>query len=104
MSALLRAGKPAEADEGLIAALAAILADKTLEPAFVSLALTMPSEADIAREIGRDVDPDANFAARAHLRSGIGAALGCRAGRDLSTSSRPRRPTARMPPAPAGAR
>ena len=35
-----------------------------LEPAFVALALTPPSEADIAREIGRDVDPDAVFAAR----------------------------------------
>ena len=72
---LLRAGKPAEADEGLTSALAAILDDQTLEPAFVSLALTMPTESDIAREDGRDVDPQANFAARAHLRSDIGTAL-----------------------------
>ncbi len=72
---LLRAGKPAETDDGLTSALAAILDDKTLEPAFVSLALTMPTESDIAREVGRDVDPQANFAARAHLRSGISAAL-----------------------------
>ncbi len=73
---LLRAGKPAETDDGLTAALAAILDDSKLEPAFVSLALTMPTEADIARELGRDVDPQANFAARAHLRSVIGSALG----------------------------
>ncbi len=31
-----------------------------------------PSEADIAREIGRDVDPDAMFAARRKLRAAIG--------------------------------
>ena len=39
--------------------------------------LTMPSEADIARDIGRDVDPDAIFAARARLaraRSAPGSA------------------------------
>ena len=42
-----------------MAALAAILADEKLEPAFVALALTPPGEADIAREIGRDIDPDA---------------------------------------------
>ncbi len=72
---LLQAGQNASADEGLIAALAAILADDRLEPAFVSLALTMPTEADIAREIGHDVDPDANFRARAHLRNEIGTKL-----------------------------
>ena len=43
----------------------AILADRSLEPAFVAQAMMMPSEADIARDIGRDVDPDAIFAARA---------------------------------------
>ena len=72
---LLQAGQKAIPDEGLIAALATILGDDRLEPAFVSLALTMPTEADIAREIGRDVDPDANFRARAHLRSEIGTKL-----------------------------
>jgi aminopeptidase N len=64
----LRAGKNTNSDNGLMDALAAILADTTLEPAFVAQALTPPSEADIAREIGSDVDPDAIFAARSHLR------------------------------------
>src|SRR5262249_15871252 len=41
------------ADGGLIDALAAILADQTLEPAFVAQALSLPSEADVARDIGR---------------------------------------------------
>ena len=72
----LRAEKPAESDDGLIAALAAVLDDTRLEPAFVALSLAMPTEADISRELGRDVDPDANFAARMHLRSAIGNALG----------------------------
>ena len=39
---------------------------RALEPAFVALALTLPSEPDVAREIGHDVDPDAIFAARKH--------------------------------------
>ncbi len=59
----------------LVGALAAILADKSLEPAFIAQALALPSEGDIAREIGRDVDPDAIFASRRALRAEIGAAL-----------------------------
>ena len=51
----------ASATTGLLDALAAILADDALEPAFVAQVLTLPGEADIAREIGRDVDPDAIF-------------------------------------------
>ena len=37
--------------------------------------MTLPSEGDIAREIGRDVDPDAIFAARHELRAEIGREL-----------------------------
>jgi aminopeptidase N len=74
--AALRAGKELREGEGLTAALAAILADPALEPAFIALALTMPSEADIARDIGSDVDPDAIFATRGWLRSAIGLKLG----------------------------
>ncbi|MGZ8300711.1 MAG: aminopeptidase N [Rhodoplanes sp.] len=73
--ARIRAGHDPEVDEGLLNALAAILADKTLEPAFVAETLSPPSEADIAREIGRDVDPDAIFRARAALRTLIGLHL-----------------------------
>jgi aminopeptidase N len=74
--AALRAGAPVRDDEGLIGALGAILADAELEPAFIALTLTPPSEPDIAREIGRDVDPDAIFAARRHLRALTGKRLG----------------------------
>ena len=74
--AAIRGGGTPHDDEELIAALAALLNDPALEPAFVALMLTMPSEADIARDIGRDVDPDAIFAARTRLRTTIGARLG----------------------------
>jgi aminopeptidase N len=74
--AAARAGGAPRDDEALIAALSAVMGDAALEPAFAALVLTMPSEADIAREIGRDVDPDAIFSARARLRTAIGSRLG----------------------------
>jgi aminopeptidase N len=74
--AALRKGAAAREDAGLMAALGAILADAALEPAFIALTLTPPSEPDIAREIGRDVDPDAIFATRRQLRATIGGRLG----------------------------
>src|SRR5262245_39211598 len=70
--AAIRAQRTPRADDGLLAALTAILADRALEPAFVAQALAMPGEADIAREIGSDVDPDAIFLSRQALRRGIG--------------------------------
>ena len=73
--ASLRAAKDARQDSGLLHALDAILDDGTLEPAFVALALTLPGESDLAREIGRDVDPDAIFAARSGLRAVVGEHL-----------------------------
>src|SRR5215210_5085131 len=53
--AALRSGSEPRADQGLLDALGAILADGALEPAFVALVLIPPTEADIAREIGRYV-------------------------------------------------
>ncbi len=73
--AALHSGKPPLTDDKLIAALAAVLDDKTLEPAFVALALMPPGEGDIAREIGHDIDPDAIYHARATLRAVIGDKL-----------------------------
>ncbi len=72
-------------DEALLAALAAILADDRLEPAFVALALTPPGEADIAREIGRDIDPDAiSRRAQGAARRASASALGARSRRHMS--------------------
>ncbi len=73
--AALRAGGMVRKDLGLLDALAAIVADGSLDPDFMALVLTPPGEADIAREIGRDVDPDAIFSARAALRAAIGEHL-----------------------------
>src|SRR5579862_2213235 len=68
----LRGGSAPRRDAGLLDAFGAMLNDPALEPAFVAQTLTPPGEADIAREIGRDVDPDAIFAARLALRTAIG--------------------------------
>jgi aminopeptidase N len=70
-----RANGPKRAADALVRALSAVLEDRDLEPAFVAQALTLPSEGDIAREIGRDVDPDAIFAARRELRAEVGRKL-----------------------------
>ncbi len=48
--------------------------DMELEPAYRALALTLPAEADIAREIGAQIDPDAVFAAREGLALAIAEA------------------------------
>src|SRR5499427_2992006 len=72
----LRASQPMRTDAGLVRALETILADPRLEPAFVARALTLPTESDIARELGRDVDPDAIFTARNALRATVGEGLG----------------------------
>ena len=72
----LHAGKSPRTDDNLIAALAAILDDPKLEPAFIALALAPPGEGDVAREIGRDIDPDAIHLARNALRAEIGDKLG----------------------------
>ena len=73
--AALRAHKAPRNDDKLMLALASLLEDETLEPAFVALALVPPGEGDVAREIGRDIDPDAVFRARKALRVEIGTVL-----------------------------
>src|SRR5208337_5638475 len=67
----IRAGRAPERNAGLIDAFGALIEDARagrIDPAFAALALTLPSEADIAREIGEDVDPDAICTARKVLR------------------------------------
>ena len=70
-----RSGAAPVSADGLLGALTAILADERLEPAFVAQVLILPGEADIAREIGHDIDPDAIFKARKQLRAAIGQRL-----------------------------
>ena len=51
-----------------------IAGDETLEPAYRALALALPGESDIARDIGRNIDPDAIFSGRAALALSIAKA------------------------------
>jgi aminopeptidase N len=69
------AGKAPERNAGLIAAFGALIDDARtgrIDPAFAALAMTLPTEADIAREIGENVDPDAIYAVRKTLRGALG--------------------------------
>ena len=71
-----RGGQALEFDTPLIAAFGEIAADERLEPAFRALALTLPMEGDVAREIGSNVDPDAIFEARQALQTRIATSFG----------------------------
>ena len=57
-----RGGKKPTFAAKLIDLAGAIAADDALEHAFRALALALPGEADIAREIGQNIDPDVIFA------------------------------------------
>ena len=75
----VRAGRAPLADARLAAIFAAELARQAtdagdLDPAFCAQLLGLPSEADLARDIGADIDPDAIFAARRALRHALGNA------------------------------
>jgi aminopeptidase N len=51
------------------------LVDGAQDHAFVAQVLNLPSEADLAREIGNDIDPDAIVGARKALRAFVGDIL-----------------------------
>jgi aminopeptidase N len=72
--AALRGGA-AEDDTAFFEALLRLVAAPERDPSLVAQALSLPSEIDIARELGRDVDPDVIFAARAGLRRDLGRHL-----------------------------
>jgi aminopeptidase N len=74
VAAIRRGGAPIE-DSSLAAALTAVLANPNLEPAFVAQVVALPSDADIAREIASEVDPDAIHGARRALRRALGGSL-----------------------------
>ena len=71
----IRAGKYPGTRRSFIDAYGVLLQDALLgriDPAFAALAMALPSEADLARDIGVDVDPDAIHSARERLRGAIG--------------------------------
>jgi aminopeptidase N len=64
-------------DAAFIDAYGSVVADALtgrIDPAFAALTLALPSEADIARELAANVDPDAIFRARDNLRGALGRA------------------------------
>ncbi len=75
---------------GFVEALRRLVAERS-DPAFTAQVLTLPSEADVAREIGENVDPDAIYAARETLRGALGRSLHTELGnlyRDLASAQR----------------
>ena len=77
--AAIRAGRAPERNEALVSAFGALIQDARagrIDPAFAAQAMMVPTEADIAREIGEDVDPDAIYAARKALRGALGRTHG----------------------------
>ncbi|GAA0783983.1 aminopeptidase N [Roseibium denhamense] len=75
LTSAIRAHQPVSPSEGIIDVFRSILSDGSLDAALKAQALTLPGEADIAQEIGKDVDPDAIRSARESLRSLAGKAL-----------------------------
>jgi aminopeptidase N len=71
----IRAGRRVRQATPFIAALEVSLRDDGLEPSYRAQILQLPSENDIARVIGRDVDPLAIHRARKRLRRAIAVAL-----------------------------
>jgi aminopeptidase N len=71
----VRAGRTPAVSEAFLDALGQTLRDETLDPAFRALMLATPTENDVAREIGENVDPDAIATACRSLRIAIGRSL-----------------------------
>jgi aminopeptidase N len=71
----IEAGNQAEASAALISVLTATASDTALEPAFRAQALALPTEADIAREIGSNIDTDVVHAARDSVMGSVAKAM-----------------------------
>jgi aminopeptidase N len=63
-------------DPDFVQAVTSTAFDDSLDPAFRAQVLTLPSLQDIAREMGRNVDPDRLFNARNSLLTAVGKSLG----------------------------
>ena len=70
----IRAGKPAIFEPAYAGALLHVLSNAD-DHAFAAQALSLPSEVDLARELGQDIDPDAIHQARDALRRELGVTL-----------------------------
>ncbi len=73
----IRAASAQTPDAAFVAAYGSVVADALsgrIDPAFAAQALRLPGEADIAREMAVNVDPDAIYRAREDLRGALGRA------------------------------
>jgi aminopeptidase N len=73
---LLKDGKRATRGTAFAKALGLAIADKSLNPAYRAALLRLPSQADVAREIGRNVDPELVHRAHAQLSKLVSTTLG----------------------------
>jgi aminopeptidase N len=74
--AAIRKGEKPEKPAAFVAALGQTLGNDALDPGYRAQFATLPSESDLARVIGRNVDPTAIYKARRMLRRAIGTGLG----------------------------
>ena len=72
----IRKDKQTPDPSAFIEALGAIISDERLDMGLRAQTLALPSEADIARVIARDIDPDAIHKARKALRKKLAVTLG----------------------------
>jgi len=72
----LGAGKRSTKGAGFARALGQTIADETLEPAYRAELLKLPSQSDVAREIGQSVNPEHIFRAHSQLLRQVGTVLG----------------------------
>jgi aminopeptidase N len=86
----LRAGAAPQFDARFAEELERLAANDALDPAFRALALSMPSEVDIAQAIGRDIDPDAIHGARNALVADLGRRIGAAVAEAAARAAPPR--------------
>jgi aminopeptidase N len=72
----VRGGREPVFDTRFSEELSRLVSNDELDPAFRALALSVPSETDVAQAIGRDVDPDAIHQARRALLAELGGGIG----------------------------
>ena len=85
----VRAGKAPSWDGRLNGAMGNLIETAGHDPAFAALAIGLPTEADLAREIGTDIDPEAIGLALDGLRADIGKAVASAAKAQLDTMAKP---------------
>ena len=73
--AALRTGADLPDTASLNEIMRSVALDDTLDPAFRALALTLPAESDIARDLAEDIDTDAVHQARRSVMAALGAGL-----------------------------